>query len=94
MQPAYDGLKEQLQALQINVPKCPIYSNYTAKATMDPEKIRRNVLNQLLNPVKWTQTMRNMHEDGAESFMEVGPGKVLQGLVKRTLDDVEIDGRQ
>jgi [acyl-carrier-protein] S-malonyltransferase len=93
MQPAYDGLQEQLEALQINVPKCPIYSNFTAQATMDPEKIRSNVLNQLLNPVKWTQTLQNMHADGAEAFVEVGPGKVLQGLVKRTLNDVDIDGK-
>jgi [acyl-carrier-protein] S-malonyltransferase len=94
MQPAYDGLKEQLESLEIHEPSCPIYSNFTAEATTDPEEIRSNVLNQLLNPVKWTQTMRNMHEDGAEAFVEVGPGKVLQGLVKRTLKGVEIDGKQ
>lgn len=94
MKPAYDGLKKQLEDLEINEPICPIYSNYTAKATTDVEEIRSNVLNQLLNPVKWTQTMTNMKEDGAESFVEVGPGKVLQGLVKRTLKDVKISGYQ
>ncbi len=94
MQPAYDGLKQQLEELDIKEPKCPIYSNYTAKATTDVEEIRSNVLNQLLNPVRWTQTMINMKEDGAESFVEVGPGKVLQGLVKRTLKDVKISGYQ
>ena len=94
MQPAYDGLKQQLEELDIKEPKCPIYSNYTAEATTDIEEIRSNVLNQLLNPVRWTQTMINMKEDGAESFVEVGPGKVLQGLVKRTLKDVKISGYQ
>ena len=94
MQPAYDGLMQQLEELDIKEPKCPIYSNYTAKATTDVEEIRSNVLNQLLNPVRWTQTMINMKEDGAESFVEVGPGKVLQGLVKRTLKDVKISGYQ
>lgn len=94
MQPAYDGLKESLESLNIEAPDCPIYSNYTAEPTVNPEEIRANVLNQLLNPVRWTQTLQNMHENGAVSFVEVGPGKVLQGLVKRTLDDVEINGYQ
>lgn len=94
MQPAYDGLKESLEILDIAKPNCPIYSNYTAEPTTDPEEIRSNVLNQLLNPVQWTQTLQNMHKNGADSFVEVGPGKVLQGLVKRTLDDVEINGYQ
>lgn len=94
MQPAYDGLKEELESLNIQTPDCPIYSNYTAEPTTDSEVIRDNVLNQLLNPVRWTQTLRNMHENGADEFIEVGPGKVLQGLVKRTLDEVEISGHQ
>ncbi len=94
MQPAYDGLKEELENLTIASPACPIYCNFTARATKDPEEIRKNVLNQLLNPVLWTQTLRNMHHDGATGFVEVGPGKVLQGLVKRTLKNVEINGYQ
>lgn len=94
MQPAYDGLKESLESLKITSPNCPIYSNYTAEPTTDPEEIRSNVLNQLLNPVRWTQTLQNMHQNGAEKFVEVGPGKVLQGLVKRTLNDVDINGYQ
>jgi [acyl-carrier-protein] S-malonyltransferase len=93
MQSAYDGLKDSLEELDILKPDCPIYSNYTAEPTTDPEQIRSNVLSQLLNPVLWTQTLRNMHEkDGGRSFVEVGPGQVLQGLVKRTLDDVAIEG--
>ena len=94
MQPAYDGLKSELEELNISVPSCPIYSNYTAKPTTDVEEIRSNLLNQLLNPVRWTQTLKNMLEDGATSFVEVGPGKVLQGLVKRTDRKAEISGHQ
>lgn len=94
MKPAYDGLKEGLESLAISKPACPVYSNYTAKATTDSDVIRENVLKQLLNPVRWTQTLKNMHSNGAETFVEVGPGKVLQGLVKRTLKGVEIDGYQ
>lgn len=94
MQPAFDGLKESLESLEISTPDCPVYSNYTAEPTVDPEEIRSNLLNQLLNPVRWTQTLQNMNQNGADSFIEVGPGKVLQGLVKRTLDDVQINGHQ
>lgn len=94
MQPAYDGLKESLESLDISKPECPIYSNYTAEPTTDPEEIRSNLLNQLLNPVRWTQTLQKMYENGADSFIEVGPGNVLQGLVKRTVNDVEINGYQ
>lgn len=92
MQPAYDGLKNSLEELNISNPECPIYSNYTAESTTQPEEIRSNVLNQLLNPVLWTHTLQNMEANGANSFIEVGPGKVLQGLVKRTLSDVKISG--
>ncbi|MDR9419204.1 ACP S-malonyltransferase [Gracilimonas sp.] len=92
MQPAFDGLKAQLEELEISEPGCPIYSNYNAEPTTDPDEIRLNLLNQLLNPVRWTQTLYNMHNDGVEDFVEIGPGKVLQGLVKRTLKDVNISG--
>ena len=94
MKSAYDGLKEGLESLNISVPSCPIYSNFTAQPTSDVEEIRSNVLNQLLNPVRWTQTLQHMQANGATSFTEVGPGKVLQGLVKRTLKEVEISGHQ
>lgn len=94
MQPALDGLRDQLESLEINTPNCPIYSNYTGEATIDPEEIRSNLLNQLLNPVRWTQTLKNMMEEGVTSFVEVGPGKVLQGLVKRTNRKAEISGHQ
>lgn len=94
MQPAFDGLKESLEKVNISVPGCPIYSNFTARATSDPEVIRINLLNQLMNPVRWTQTLQSMSQDGILSFVEVGPGKVLQGLVKRTITEAETNGYQ
>jgi [acyl-carrier-protein] S-malonyltransferase len=94
MQPAYDGLKEKLESTEFKSPVCPVYSNFTAKATTDVDTIRKNVLKQLVNPVRWTQTMNAMKADGAGKFIEVGPGKVLQGLVKRTVSDAEISGYQ
>jgi [acyl-carrier-protein] S-malonyltransferase len=94
MQPAYEGLREKLQSLKIKTPKCSIYANYTGKPTIDTGEIRSNLLNQLLNPVRWTQTLQQMHRDGATEFTETGPGSVLQGLVKRTLKNVQINGFQ
>ena len=94
MQPALEGLKSELENLEIKKPYCAIYSNYSAEPTSDIEQIRSNLQNQLLNPVKWTQTLTNMMKNGASSFVEVGPGKVLQGLVKRTNRKAEILGYQ
>ncbi len=94
MEPAFVGLKESLETLKINTPNCPIYSNFTAKPTSDVNEIRSNLLDQLMNPVRWTQTLQNMIQNGATSFVEVGPGKVLQGLVKRTNRKAEISGHQ
>ncbi|XWN38538.1 MAG: ACP S-malonyltransferase [Balneola sp.] len=94
MEPAFVGLKESLENLEINTPNCPIYSNFTAKPTSDVNEIRSNLLDQLMNPVRWTQTLQNMIQKGATSFVEVGPGKVLQGLVKRTNRKAEISGHQ
>ena len=94
MQPALEGLRMHLEALEIKEALCPVYANFSAKPTTDPEKIRNNLLNQLLNPVLWTQTMQNMQADGATKFTEVGPGNVLQGLAKRTLKNIETEGYQ
>ena len=94
MEPAFVGLNESLESLEINTPSCPIYSNFTAKPTSDVDEIRSNLLDQLMNPVRWTQTLQNMIANGASSFVEVGPGKVLQGLVKRTDRKAEISGYQ
>ncbi len=92
MEPAFEALQKKIDDTKFFAPNCPVYSNFTGKPTRHPGDIRRNVLQQLVNPVKWTQTLENMANDGAETFIEVGPGNVLQGLVKRTLKDVTIEG--
>lgn len=94
MKPAYDALKEKLNKTPFSAPKFPVYSNYTAQKTTDADTIKENVLNQLLDPVKWTQTLENMSHNGADHFVEIGPGNVLQGLVKRTIKNVNIEGHQ
>lgn len=94
MQSAYEGLKLKLDHTNFKKPDFPVYSNYTAEAVSNPELLQKNVLQQLLNPVRWTQTLLHMNRDGADHFVEVGPGKVLRGLVKRTLNDVKIEGFQ
>jgi [acyl-carrier-protein] S-malonyltransferase len=89
MQPAQQELEIAINATQFNTPICPIYQNVTAKAVIHAEEIKRNLLIQLTAPVRWTQTMEAMIADGATSFIEVGPGKVLQGLVKKVNKDME-----
>lgn len=83
MEPARTELAKAIEATTFNTPTCPIYQNVTASAITDPEAIKSNLIAQLTAPVKWTQTVKQMMEDGASSFTEVGPGKVLQGLVKK-----------
>lgn len=92
MEPAKESLKETLESVEFSTPACPVYCNVTAEATTDKDVIKNNVLAQLINPVRWTQTLVNMKLAGASEFVEIGPGKVLQGLVKRTLTDVSIKG--
>ncbi|PAP81242.1 [acyl-carrier-protein] S-malonyltransferase [Rubrivirga sp. SAORIC476] len=82
---ARDGLKETLDALMLHVPSCPVVLNVTAEPTTDPEAIRMRLLDQLTAPVRWAQSLERMQADGTERFVEVGTGKVLSGLVKRTL---------
>ena len=84
MEPARIELGNAISKTNIKKPICPIYQNVTALPTMDPELIKENLLLQLTSPVKWTQTINNMVKDGAEYFMEIGPGTVLQGLIKKT----------
>lgn len=83
MEPARVELGEAIKETEIKVPVCPIYQNVTGLPTQDPELIKKNLLAQLTSPVKWTQSVKNMLADEADYFMEIGPGKVLQGLVKR-----------
>ena len=83
MKPAQDKLAKAIENTKFNKPIIPIYQNITTTAVEDPEEIKKNLIAQLTGPVKWTQTVRNMIADGAESFVEVGPGKTLQGLIKK-----------
>ncbi len=83
MEPARVELAKAIEATEIVAPICPVYQNVTAHAETDPETIKSNLLAQLTSPVKWTQSVKNMLVEGADYFMEVGPGNVLQGLVKR-----------
>ncbi len=83
MEPARQELFEAIHATTFNTPICPIYQNVNASAVSDPEQIKNNLIAQLTAPVKWTQSVIKMVEDGATQFVEVGPGKVLQGLVKK-----------
>ena len=95
MEPARAELAEGIAAAKISVPVCPIYQNVSAQPTTDPEVIKANLLTQLTSPVRWTQSVRNMIADGAAHFIEMGPGKVLQGLIAKTAPPgCTIEGRQ
>jgi [acyl-carrier-protein] S-malonyltransferase len=83
MEPARAELATAIEATEFSEPICPVYQNVPATAINDASTIKDNLLKQLTAPVKWTQTMQNMIADGATNFTEVGPGKVLQGLVKK-----------
>ncbi|MDO9185440.1 MAG: ACP S-malonyltransferase [Bacteroidia bacterium] len=83
MEPARIELEAAIKATNFSLPICPIYQNVTANAVSDPAEIQKNLIAQLTAPVKWTQTIQQMIADGATSFTELGPGKVLQGLVKK-----------
>ncbi len=83
MEPARQELAEAINNTPFSTPNCPIYQNVTATAISDKEEIKANLIAQLTAPVKWTQTVKQMMQDGASEFIEVGPGKVLQGLVKK-----------
>ena len=83
MQQAADELAAGIESVTFKAPVCPVYQNVTAFPTTDPAEIKKNLLAQLTAPVKWTQTVENMVADGADNFVESGPGKVLQGLVAK-----------
>ena len=93
MEPARVELAEAIEKTTFNAPKCPVYQNVSAQAETDPQTIKSNLLKQLTSPVRWTQSVKAMVADGAGYFMEIGPGAVLQGLVKRTAGpDVTLEG--
>lgn len=83
MQPAAEELAAGIESVEFKTPVCPVYQNVTALPTTDPAEIKKNLLAQLTAPVRWTQSVMNMVADGAASFTESGPGKVLQGLVSK-----------
>lgn len=89
MEPAKVELQEAIEQTDFSNPICPIYQNVDAKAYTDADTIKENLIAQLTSPVRWTQTMQNMLGDGVQSFVEVGPGKVLQGLVKKVDRKIE-----
>lgn len=89
MEAARVELQGEIESVEIVAPKCPIYQNIDAKPYTDPVDIKRNLIDQLTGPVRWTQTVVRMLEDGASSFTEVGPGNVLQGLVKKVNRQLE-----
>ena len=83
MEPARAELAEGIEKAVFKTPICPVYQNVTAQPSTDPEEIKANLLSQLTSPVRWTQSVQNMIADGADTFIELGPGKVLQGLVTK-----------
>lgn len=90
MEPARIELEQAIMSTPFNIPLCPVYQNVNAKASSDPEEIKVNLVAQLTSPVRWTQTIINMISEGALSFTEVGPGKVLQGLIKKINRDIPL----
>lgn len=92
MESARMELAECIESIRFTTPFCPIYQNVTAQPTVDPKDIKENLLKQLTSPVRWTHTVENMISDGADEFIEVGPGTVLQGLVGQISSDVKTCG--
>ncbi len=92
MEPARTELAAAIEATEFSAPVCPVYQNVNAQAVTNPATIKENLVAQLTAPVRWTQTVQNMIADGVTSFTEVGPGKVLQGLVKKVDRKMECNG--
>lgn len=90
MEPAREELQAAIEATVFNRPICPVYQNVTASAVTEPEAIKANLIAQLTAPVRWTQSVQQMVADGATHFVEVGPGKVLSGLVKKIHREAEV----
>ncbi len=94
MEPARAELAEAIEKTNFSTPMCPVYQNVDAKPHTDPEEIKANLVAQLTAPVRWTQSVQNMVADGATEFVELGPGKVLQGLVAKISREVAVSGKQ
>lgn len=93
MEAAREELEQAIAEVEFHTPKCPIYQNVDAKPQSDPEQIKQNLIAQLTAPVRWTQIMREMVADGVDSFVELGPGTVLQGMIKKLSAQVEVESK-
>src|SRR5690349_24021531 len=93
MAPAKEELAAAIQSVTFNTPVCPVYQNVTATAITNPEEIKKNLIEQLTGAVRWTQSVQAMIADGASQFTEVGPGKVLQGLVLKIDKTMTVGGQ-
>lgn len=93
MEAAREELEQAIAEVEFHTPKCPIYQNVDAKPQSDPEQIKQNLIAQLTSPVRWTQIMREMVADGVDSFVELGPGAVLQGMIKKLGAQVEVESK-
>ena len=92
MEPAREELAEAIESTNFNQPQCPVYQNVDASAHSDIADIKENLVSQLTAPVRWTQSVQNMIQDGTTNFIECGPGKVLQGLIKKVDRQMEVAG--
>jgi len=92
MEPAREELAAAIEATTFSQPTCPVYQNVTATAVTNQDEIKKNLMVQLTAPVKWTQTIQQMIADGGTEFIEVGPGKVLQGLMRKIDRNVAASG--
>jgi [acyl-carrier-protein] S-malonyltransferase len=93
MEPAKEELAAAIMATHFHKPSCPVYQNVVAKPVTEPDEIKLNLINQLTGPVKWSQTIEEMIKDGASSFIEVGPGKVLQGLIGKINKAIPVESK-
>lgn len=91
MEPAKKELAAAIMATHFHKPSCPVYQNVVAKPVTEPDEIKLNLINQLTGPVRWSQTIEEMIKDGASSFKEVGPGKVLQGLIGKINKEIPVE---
>ena len=94
MEPAEEVLADAIRDTRFNPPRCPVYQNATAQAQVKPGRIQENLIAQLTSPVCWTQSVQRMIADGATEFIELGPGKTLQGLIKKIDRSVSVSGKQ
>lgn len=92
MEPAREELAKAIEETEFQIPVCPIYQNVVAKAVVNPDEIKKNLMAQLTAPVLWTQSIQQMIKDGGKEFIEVGPGKVLQGLMRKIDKTAETSG--